>query len=146
MTKKPYCLWAVTGLVLGFVPAAVIAFTSVVGGRGHGSDAFNLAALVVVGIPGMTIGCSVGAFRQHRRTKPAPYIFLPIGGLIGSIVGVVLALLLLGDYLGSLLAPYGERAAASVGLLAGGIVGTFVAGLLTARRAEPGAAPDRGGS
>jgi hypothetical protein len=146
VTKKPYCLWAVTGLILGFIPGAVIAFTSLVGGHGHGSDALNLAALAVVGIPGMAIGCFVGAFLQHRRTKPARYLSLPIGGPIGSIVGVFLALFLLGDYLGFLLAPYGERAAASAGLLAGGIVGTLVASYLTGRRAEQDAAPDRRGA
>ena len=56
-------------------------------------------------------------------------MLLPIGGLIGSIVGVVVGLLLLGDVLGPLLLPYGDRTAASVGLLAGGIVGTLAAGL-----------------
>lgn len=126
------------GFLLGFVPAGVIVFISMKDGPGgHGSDVVDLLALLVLGLPGTAIGSLVGTVCQHRGTKPARHCLLPMGCLLGSIVGVVLGLFLLGDLCSSLLGWRGGTIAAGVGMIAGGMAGTLLTSGLLNRPANP---------
>ena len=139
--NKPHTCRAVTGLILGFIPAAVVVFL-VLGLSdatwGHsGGEVLHLLALLVLGIPGMTFGCFLGAVWQRGSRKRAMHVILPLGALIGTGVGFIAGLFLLGDPVSSIFGPFrGGTIAASAGMVAGGIAGTLLAGLLVSRRAQ----------
>src|SRR5262249_19108902 len=110
------------GLILGFLPAALLVLTD--RSMGHGSETIDLLFLLVLGVPGMTIGCFAGAFCQHRR-RTRLHIFLPIGGCLGAVVG-----LFGGLFLREILRiPIGEKDTMCLGLLAGGIMGIVTGGV-----------------
>jgi hypothetical protein len=123
MTKLFFSL---VGLMLGFLPAALLVLTD--RSVGHGGDTIDLLFLLVLGIPGMTLGCFLGAFFQHR-SKGRLRLLLTMGGCLGGVVG-----LFGGLFLREILRiPLREKDFMCLGLLTGGIIGIVIGGMFGGR-------------
>ena len=116
-------LLPLTGLIVGYLPAAVLVLSD--RSVGHGSDTIALLFLMALGVPGMTIGCFVGTRWQPGRRWPV-VVAVPIGGFVGMFAGLIFE-----DQFDTSLRA---EDAACFGLLAGGVVALFVARLCVIRR------------
>jgi hypothetical protein len=128
--NKPYFSYAVLGLLLGFVPAGAVIFfffglPDVTWGHSGGSM-LHMATLVIIGLPGMAIGCLAGANLQHG-TRSTIHLTLFMGGLLGSIFGLMGGFFLgweIGaDREATLMACLGVNLGGGVGIVVGGWLG-----------------------
>ena len=138
--NRLYFSYSLIGLILGFFPVGVVIFF-VLGlpdvTWGHsGGEMLHLIALVVLGIPGMTIGCLLGARWQHGRHSAMP-VTITMGALVGAVWGFIAGMILLGELLQPLLGvgSFQEGTVGGcLGIFLGGILGILLGGLSGRKR------------
>ena len=119
--------FAILGMTIGLLPTAL--FVVADRSRGfHGSQLVSAVFLVVLGLPGMLVGATIGELLQHG-VRSARYVVVPVGGVLGGIAGISIPVF--AD-------PQGIRFwwllrfqdSCVLGVFVGGVCGVLVAGLV----------------
>jgi hypothetical protein len=142
--KRFFFSYAAAGLILGLLPVTYLIYIAApMSGKGASVDLFALFAL---GIPLMTLGCYLGALWQHQgkfadssggHVNGSRFVnALPIGALIGGLVGMCAAVQILVFLDSDRETLLTLRDTSSLGLLFGALAGVFVAGWF-AREVRP---------